>query len=154
MDAEREYITVRIPVIKPTQAFPTIFIVSVVARADAARFTMLFPIKIADSIFSDLSKTRSVFFARLLPSSARSWSWMRLTVVSAVSDAEKKAEPAKRITSITICGRNYPTVIVHWPKPNENCIFFSTIYLFVNDNNVSHIIPNRVIHGLCNRCTR
>jgi hypothetical protein len=67
---------------------------SAVAKEDAERFTILLPIKIADSIFLGVDTTFKTLAAFLLPSSAMVFNLILFTVVSAVSADEKKADSA------------------------------------------------------------
>ncbi len=94
---------VRIPVAIPAPTLPNMSIARVVAREEADRFTMLFPINIADSIFLGRVTTFKTLAAFLLPSSAMVFSLILFTVVSAVSADEKNAERTnnnKRIISL------------------------------------------------------
>ena len=74
-----------------------------VVNAEAERFTILFPIKIALSILAELSVIFSVIFARLFPSSAKERIRILLIVVSEVSAEEKNADNPNRKIKITIC---------------------------------------------------
>jgi hypothetical protein len=80
---------VRIPVAIPAPKLPKAFIAILVAREEADKFTMLFPIRIAESILLFWSVMRSTKAARLSPAFARVFIFIRLTVVSAVSADEK-----------------------------------------------------------------
>lgn len=93
--------TVRIPVAIPTAKL--IFIARVVARADADRFTILLPIRMALSILLYWSRILLTVIARLLPSSARERMRTRFTVVSAVSADEKKLDRKIRIIRAANC---------------------------------------------------
>ena len=95
--------TVRIPVAIPAPALPKTCMARVVAREDAVRLTTLLPIRIALSIFAESSVILSTRAARLFPSSASDRIRMRFTVVSAVSDEEKKADRASRMTRMINC---------------------------------------------------
>ena len=77
--------------------------VTVVVSADTAMFTILFPIRIALSILAGLDITLSRTIALLSPSSMSVFTLMWLTVVSAVSAEEKKAERHMRTTINAIC---------------------------------------------------
>ena len=59
---------------------------------------MLLPIKIAESIFPELSVMRRTVAARLFPASAKVRIRMRLTVIKAVSADEKNAESISKST--------------------------------------------------------
>ena len=72
----------------------------VVAREEADKFTMLFPISIAESIFFGRSTTLRTLTALLSPSSAMVLSLILLTVVRAVSADEKNADRANNKTRI------------------------------------------------------
>ena len=87
---------VRIPVAIPAPTLPKMSIARVVARDEAERFTMLFPINIAESIFLGRPTTLRAIAAFLLLSSAMVFSLILLTVVRAVSADEKKAERANK----------------------------------------------------------
>ena len=89
------------PVAIPAPTLPSNRIASVVARDDADRFTTLFPINIADSIFAESSVTRRTHCARVSPSSAIVFILILLTVVSAVSADEKNADKSNKTTKIT-----------------------------------------------------
>ena len=65
--------------------------------------TMLFPTRIALNSLLEFSVTFNTFFAFLFPLSARERSFRWLTVVSAVSEEEKKAESASKIRIIISC---------------------------------------------------
>ena len=83
--------------------------------------TMLFPISTVLSIFPALSMILSRVCAFLLPSSARDWIFIRLTVVMAVSADEKNAERKMSIKSTTIC----------IPSLESNCVHsFLDVHLF------------------------
>ena len=84
-----------------TAKFPHLFCTKMVVRDEAAMFTMLFPIRIALSILSGFSFSFNTSIAFLLPLSAKDLSLMALTVVRAVSEDEKKADIANRITIVT-----------------------------------------------------
>ncbi len=86
------------PVAIPAPTLPQILIAREVASEDADRFTMLLPIKIAESIFPELFVMRRTVAARLFPSSARVRIRMRLTVIKAVSADEKNAESISKST--------------------------------------------------------
>lgn len=58
--------------------------------------TMLFPTRIALNSLLEFSVTFNTLLAFLFPSSARERSFRWLTVVSAVSEEEKKAESASK----------------------------------------------------------
>lgn len=64
---------------------------------DAERFTMLFPIRMADNIFPGFPVTCNTRAARLSPLSARVRIRIWFTVVRAVSDDEKNADRHSRI---------------------------------------------------------
>jgi hypothetical protein len=63
-----------------------------VARADAEILTILFPMRIADSILLLFSRILSTSAAFLFPSSARDLILILFTVVRAVSADEKNAD--------------------------------------------------------------
>lgn len=94
---------VSIPVAIPAPMLPRSLTARVVARDDADRFTMLFPISIAESIFAESSVTQRTLSALLSPASDRVRMRILLTVVSAVSADEKNAENSKSTISIIIC---------------------------------------------------
>ena len=91
------------PVAIPAPALPQIFVARVVAMEDAERFTRLFPMRIAESILEEFSVTRSTLSARLSPASDRVRMRILLTVTSAVSAEEKKAESNKSIIKLISC---------------------------------------------------
>ena len=97
------------PVARPTALLPNIFIVHVVAREDADRLTILFPISIAESILSGFSVRIITFIALLLPCSDNVLILILLTVLSAVSDAEKKADKPSSIARTNICIASEPS---------------------------------------------
>ena len=70
---------------------------NVVVKAEAERFTILLPIRIALSILGESSIIFNTMSALLSPSSDRLRSLMELTMVSAVSADEKKADKAIKI---------------------------------------------------------
>ena len=96
--------SVRIPVAIPAPKLPKYLIASEVASEEAERLTILFPIRIAESIFPESSVTRRTLSARLSPDSARVRIRILLTVVKAVSAEEKKAESIKSTTKNINCG--------------------------------------------------
>ena len=70
---------------------------------DADRFTMLFPIRIAESIFPEsfvMRRTRSAF---LSPFSESVRIRILFTVVNAVSEEEKNEESASSTSKLIIC---------------------------------------------------
>lgn len=69
---------------------PNMFVQKVVASAEAEMLTMLFPTRIALNSLLEFSVTFNTLLAFLFPSSARERSFRWLTVVSAVSEEEKK----------------------------------------------------------------
>ena len=81
--------------------------------------TILLPINMALNILPELSVIFKTVFARLLPSSARLRIRILLTVVSAVSADEKKAESINRIIKIISC--------VTSPESNDKSLLFSKI---------------------------
>ncbi len=95
--------SVKIPVAMPAPMLPNMRIASVVAREDAERLTMLFPIKMALSILCISSVMESTRAARLSPPSANVRIRMRLVVVKAVSAEEKNADNSSRRTKTTSC---------------------------------------------------
>jgi len=82
---------------------PNMFVQKVVASAEAEMLTMLFPTRIALNSLLEFSVTFNTLLAFLFPSSARERSFRWLTVVSAVSEEEKKAESASKIRIIISC---------------------------------------------------
>lgn len=68
-----------------------------VVKDEAEIFTILFPIKIALSIFSFLSMTFKRTAAELFPSSIKVTTRNRLMVIRAVSADEKNAESPSKI---------------------------------------------------------
>ena len=94
---------VNTPVATPTALFPKIFMVRVVKREDADRFTILFPMRIALSILLCCSITFDKTTAFSIPDSARVLTLILFTVVSAVSDDEKNADNANKIIKISNC---------------------------------------------------
>lgn len=68
-----------------------------VVSDDTAIFTMLLPIRIALSIFEELSRIFKIITALLFSSSARERMRILLTVVRAVSADEKNAESNSKI---------------------------------------------------------
>ena len=92
--------SVTIPVAIPAPLLPNISIASVVAIEEAERFTTLFPIRIALSIFPEFSVIFNTVFALSLPSSLSFLIRILLTVVSAVSADEKNAESIISTTRI------------------------------------------------------
>ena len=93
-----------VPVAIPAPKLPKYLIASEVASEEAERLTILFPIRIAESIFPESSVTRRTLSARLSPDSARVRIRILLTVVKAVSAEEKKAESIKSTTKNINCG--------------------------------------------------
>ena len=75
----------------------------VVVNAEAERFTMLFPIRIALSNFEGFSVILITVFARLFPSSAKERILILFTVVKHVSADEKKADNNNKIISTITC---------------------------------------------------
>ena len=67
----------------------------------AAMFTMLLPMRIVESNLSYFSAMASTRAAEASPSSARLFRRIWFREENAVSDAEKKAEKATKITSAT-----------------------------------------------------
>ena len=94
---------VSIPVATPAPTLPNSLMASDVVSDDAERFTMLLPIRMAESIFGEFSVTLSTFSAFLLPASARVLMRILFTVVRAVSEDEKNAESANNINKNIIC---------------------------------------------------
>ena len=80
------------PVAIPEPISQKMSIARIVARDDAKIFTILFPIRIAESILPLSLVTFNTFAARLSPFSAMFFMRILFTVVSAVSDDEKNAE--------------------------------------------------------------
>ena len=93
---------VKIPVAAPAALFPKISVTSTVSMEDADKFTTLFPIKMALSILLLFSRSRITHRACLFPLSASVRMRILLTVVSAVSEEEKKAESPSKIKMIAI----------------------------------------------------
>ena len=93
----------RSPVDTPMYLLPNMFVQKVVASAEAEMLTMLFPTRIALNSLLEFSVTFNTLLAFLFPSSARERSFRWLTVVSAVSEEEKKAESASKIRIIISC---------------------------------------------------
>ncbi len=83
---------VRIPVAIPAPTLPRSLIAMEVAREEAERFTILFPIKIVLKSLPGLSMSFNTVSALLSPSSLKALILCRFTVVNAVSAEEKKAE--------------------------------------------------------------
>ena len=106
------------PVAIPEPISPKISIARIVAIEDAPMFTILLPIKIAESILPLSLVTFKTFAARLSPFSAKFFMRILFTVVSAVSDDEKNAD------------KNTKTMIlINWPLcPGPNSI---NNYLFL-----------------------
>ena len=75
----------------------------VVVREEALRFTMLLPIRMAESILPGFSRMASSRDALAFPWSASPRSRTLLTVVRAVSAEEKKAESSNKMIRIMIC---------------------------------------------------
>ena len=95
---------VMIPVAIATAVAPSLKLYAiVVVNEDAERFTMLFPIRMALSIFDELSVTLITIFARLFPSSAKERILILFTVVKLVSADEKKADKNNKIINTIIC---------------------------------------------------
>lgn len=88
---------VRIPVAIPAPVFPKRWMARDVEMEDAERFTILFPIRMADNIFPGFPVTCNTRAARLSPLSARVRIRIWFTVVRAVSDDEKNADRHSRI---------------------------------------------------------
>ena len=102
---------VNIPVAIPTAVAPLMpapierasFVASMVVREEAERFTILLPIKTALKSLPGFSMSRLTVLAVLFPSSSRLRIRILLTVVSAVSADEKKADNSTRIKRIMSC---------------------------------------------------
>ena len=94
---------VRIPVATPAATLPNIEMASDVVSDDAERFTILFPIRMADNIFEEFSVIFKTLSAFLLPASDNVLIRIRFTVVRAVSADEKNAESANSIIKNIIC---------------------------------------------------
>ena len=73
------------------------------AREEAERFTILFPIKIVLNSFPGFSIHFNTSVALLSPSSARERILCRFVVVSAVSAEEKNADSINKIIKNTNC---------------------------------------------------
>ena len=82
---------------------PNTDVQKVVVSAEADMFTILFPTRIALSSLLGLPVILNTFLALRFPSSASERSLMRLTVVNAVSEEEKKADNISKITITIIC---------------------------------------------------
>ena len=91
---------VKIPVAIPAPMLPQRLTAKVVAREDAERFTMLFPIKMALNNLPESSVIARTCFARLSPASARERRRILFTVVSAVSAEEKNADKISKMARI------------------------------------------------------
>ena len=85
----------------PTLPLPKQRMASRVAREDAEMLTILFPIKIAESILPECSCTFVRVIAFVFPSSTNDRIFILFTVVREVSADEKKAErPSSRNRAI------------------------------------------------------
>ena len=101
--------------------------------------TTLLPIRMALSIFPELSVTSRTAWARLLPSSARLRILSLLEVVRAVSADEKKAERASKITRMISCNTSLGS-------KRESTPFFWRFFapVFCNDTAFSAILQEHV----------
>ena len=95
--------SVRMPVAIPTILLPQMWVARTVAREDAYRFTTLLPIRIALSILLGSSMIFNTYSACLSPFSASVRTRILLTVVSAVSAEEKKADIKSSSFKINSC---------------------------------------------------
>ena len=111
---------VNIPVAIPTRLLPNIFNVSVVDSAEAERFTILFPIKIAESILSVFAVISKTFSALLSPFSAKFLILNLFEVMRAVSADEKNAEADNNNTKMTNCNMSLVSKI----SPILELLFF------------------------------
>jgi hypothetical protein len=130
-------ITVSVPLAKAMAALPQRFNARVVTREAAERFTMLFPIRIALSIFPESSVAFRTVFDRLSPSSASALSFILFAVVREVSAEEKKAERSTRIISIKNC-------IADVASKNHHLLFDSNIPYFMYDCKKSKIMQKKL----------
>ena len=119
----------------PTLVFPQSRIARMVAREEAEIFTILFPIRMAESIFTESSCIFVSILARLCPSSDKERIRILLTVVRDVSADEKKADNNSSKSKAIAC-----IIVV------ESTVFISSIYriymlnitkrgIFVNHSN-------------------
>ena len=111
---------VKTPVATPTRLLPNTFNVRVVDRADADRFTILFPIKIAESILSVFAVISKTFSALLSPFSAKFLILNLFEVMRAVSADEKNAEADNNNTKMTNCNMSLVSKI----SPIIELLFF------------------------------
>ena len=111
---------VKTPVATPTRLLPNIFSVSVVDSAEAERFTILFPIKIAESILSVFAVISKTFSALLSPFSAKFLILNLFEVMRAVSADEKNAEADNNNTKMTNCNMSLVSKI----SPIIELLFF------------------------------
>ncbi len=93
---------VRIPVATPAPTLPNSLMASEVVSDDAERFTMLLPIRMAESIFGEFSVTLSTFLAFVLPASAQG-SHTYFVYGSKSCPKMKKMQRAKSINKNIIC---------------------------------------------------
>ena len=104
-----------------------------VVNAEAERFTMLFPIKIALNILEGSSVILSTFCAFLLPSSAKLRILILFTVVKLVSADEKNADNINKIINTIICMAALVSTFIITPSM---CM---KIYIF--QSNIHHFLP-------------
>ena len=117
---------------------------SVVVREEADRFTMLLPIRMALSIFSESEIRASTLFALRFPPSDRALIRCRFTVVRAVSAEEKKADKASNSISIIICrmesGSKTSSPFVSWFL-SLYIINISIVFIIFNQDSDVNIRP-------------
>ena len=89
------------PVAIPGPALLKRCVARIVASEDAPIFTMLLPMRIAESILPLLLVTLSTFAARLSPFSAKFFIRILLTVTRAVSEDEKNADKNTKTMILT-----------------------------------------------------
>ena len=83
------------------RSFPSIWVNRMVPMEAAAMLTILLPMRMVESSLSYFSDMASTLAADVSPSSARLFRRIWFREENAVSEAEKKAENATRITSAT-----------------------------------------------------
>ncbi len=89
---------VKTPVANPIALFPHMEIANVVVRADALRFTILFPTRIVVSKRSGLEARAAVILLHFDRSLDSIFIWRNDNEVKAVSAELKKADKSKRAT--------------------------------------------------------
>ena len=119
---------VRAPVAIPIYLFPNTDVQKVVVSADADMFAMLLPTRIALRSLLGFSVIFNTFFALRFPSSISERSFIWLTVVSAVSEEEKKADNISKIIITIICNAGLVSKKNHSFDLNKFPIILSRTY--------------------------